>query len=271
MTGGSTSIASEFDRYRQVGALARTLLVQAAAQQWNVPPADVPRRARDGGRGRATRRASASWRRRRRKLPRPTRGRRSKPRVVVDGHRQAAQAARLRGQGPGHAPTSAWTSSSPACTPRSSRARRTSAARCGASTARRRCAVRGVKAVVQVPSGVAVVAEHFWAAKLGRDALEVEWDPGDGGAIDTDGAGRGRTASWPATPGMKAKAAGDPAAAMATAAQGGRGRVRLPLPRPRDDGAAELHRPHRPRTRARSGRARSSRPWTRRRPPRSPA
>jgi len=40
MTGGSTSIASEFDRYRQVGALARTLLVQAAAQKWGVPVAD---------------------------------------------------------------------------------------------------------------------------------------------------------------------------------------------------------------------------------------
>src|SRR5512134_1008879 len=37
MTGGSTSVSSEFDRYRQVGALARTLLVQAAAQKWNVP------------------------------------------------------------------------------------------------------------------------------------------------------------------------------------------------------------------------------------------
>ena len=42
-----------------------------------------------------------------------------------------------------------------------------------------------MKAVVQVPSGIAVVAENFWAAKLGRDALDVEWDPGDGGAIDT--------------------------------------------------------------------------------------
>jgi hypothetical protein len=40
MTGGSTSIASEFDRYRQVGAMARTLLVQAAAQKWNVPAAE---------------------------------------------------------------------------------------------------------------------------------------------------------------------------------------------------------------------------------------
>src|ERR1700680_2855973 len=37
-------------------------------------------------------------------------------------------------------------------------------------------AVPGVVKVVQVPHGVAVVAKSFWAAKLGRDALIVEWD-----------------------------------------------------------------------------------------------
>src|SRR4029077_13212949 len=37
-------------------------------------------------------------------------------------------------------------------------------------------AVPGVVEVLQVPRGVAVVAKIFWAAKLGRDALKVEWD-----------------------------------------------------------------------------------------------
>jgi isoquinoline 1-oxidoreductase subunit beta len=37
-------------------------------------------------------------------------------------------------------------------------------------------AVPGVVKVLQVPAGVAVVARSFWAAKLGRDALKVEWD-----------------------------------------------------------------------------------------------
>ncbi len=38
--------------------------------------------------------------------------------------------------------------------------------------------VKGVKKVVQIGSGVAVVADSFWAAKKGRDALEVTWDEG---------------------------------------------------------------------------------------------
>ncbi len=37
-------------------------------------------------------------------------------------------------------------------------------------------AVPGVVKVVAVPRGVAVVAKSFWAAKLGRDALQIEWD-----------------------------------------------------------------------------------------------
>jgi isoquinoline 1-oxidoreductase beta subunit len=39
-------------------------------------------------------------------------------------------------------------------------------------------AVPGVRNVVQVSSGVAVVADGYWAAKKGRDALDVTWDEG---------------------------------------------------------------------------------------------
>ncbi|MES9928325.1 MAG: molybdopterin cofactor-binding domain-containing protein, partial [Candidatus Thiodiazotropha sp. 6PDIVS] len=37
-------------------------------------------------------------------------------------------------------------------------------------------AVKGVREVIDIPTGVAVVAEGFWQAKLGRDALTVTWD-----------------------------------------------------------------------------------------------
>src|SRR3984957_12025084 len=39
MTGGSTTSPAEWERYRKMGALARTMLVTAAAQQWNVDAA----------------------------------------------------------------------------------------------------------------------------------------------------------------------------------------------------------------------------------------
>jgi isoquinoline 1-oxidoreductase beta subunit len=36
--------------------------------------------------------------------------------------------------------------------------------------------VKGVRQVVEVPTGVAVLADGFWAARQGRAALKVEWD-----------------------------------------------------------------------------------------------
>src|SRR5713101_3324180 len=79
-------------------------------------------------------------------------------------------------------------------------------------------AVPGVATVVEVPSGVAVVAEHFWAAKLGRDALEIEWDPGPGAQLDTDRM-REEFRAMAATPGTRAAAAGDVEAGMKSAAK----------------------------------------------------
>src|SRR3546814_9848718 len=37
-------------------------------------------------------------------------------------------------------------------------------------------AIPGVLGVVQISNGVAVVGKNFWAAKQGRDALQIEWD-----------------------------------------------------------------------------------------------
>lgn len=47
-------------------------------------------------------------------------------------------------------------------------------------------AVPGVRAVMQVTGGIAVIAEDFWAAKKGREALAVEWDEGPNAALDSD-------------------------------------------------------------------------------------
>lgn len=45
--------------------------------------------------------------------------------------------------------------------------------------------VKGVRQVVQVPTGVAVIADSFWAAKVGRDALIIDWDLGPNATLDS--------------------------------------------------------------------------------------
>src|SRR5262249_39329256 len=48
-------------------------------------------------------------------------------------------------------------------------------------------AIPGVKHVVQVTSGVAVVADNFWTALQGRKALKVEWNEGPLGQLTSAG------------------------------------------------------------------------------------
>lgn len=55
----------------------------------------------------------------------------------------------------------------------------------GSFDARAAKAVPGVVAVFEIPSGIAVVANHFWAAKQGRDALSIQWKPGPRSEIST--------------------------------------------------------------------------------------
>jgi isoquinoline 1-oxidoreductase beta subunit len=47
-------------------------------------------------------------------------------------------------------------------------------------------AIPGVKDVVQIDRGIAVVATGFWPAKLGRDALEIVWDDGALATLDSN-------------------------------------------------------------------------------------
>ncbi|MEL4179341.1 xanthine dehydrogenase family protein molybdopterin-binding subunit [Roseateles sp. PN1] len=39
--------------------------------------------------------------------------------------------------------------------------------------------VKGVRKIITIPHGVAVLADGYWSAKQGRDALAVQWDLGD--------------------------------------------------------------------------------------------
>ena len=52
-------------------------------------------------------------------------------------------------------------------------------------------AMPGVRAVINLVDGVAVVADHFWTAKKARDALEVKWLVGAAGSVSSDSVGPG--------------------------------------------------------------------------------
>ena len=79
-------------------------------------------------------------------------------------------------------------------------------------------AVPGVVEVLQVPRGVAVVAKSFWAAKLGRDALKVEWDDSKAEKRST-AAILAEYRTLAERPGMPARKDGDAAAALKGAAK----------------------------------------------------
>ena len=48
-------------------------------------------------------------------------------------------------------------------------------------------AVRGVRQVVQIPLGVAVLADGYWAARMGREALGIQWDHGANASLSSEG------------------------------------------------------------------------------------
>ncbi|MEI6738199.1 MAG: molybdopterin cofactor-binding domain-containing protein, partial [Pseudomonadota bacterium] len=75
--------------------------------------------------------------------------------------------------------------------------------------------IPGVTHVVQLDGGVAVVAKSFWSAKTGRDALQIEWDLEPGSKVDSATLSKSyrETAK---TPGLVAKK-GDPEAVKGAA------------------------------------------------------
>jgi isoquinoline 1-oxidoreductase beta subunit len=182
MTGGSMTTWSELDRYRQVGAVARTLLVQAAAAQWGVSPGDC--RTEKGWVVCGDKRASyGSLSEAASRLPAPEKVALKDPAdwtVIGKPTRRLDTPEKITGRAefgidvklPGlltavvaHAPT--FGGKVKGFDPAAAKA------------------VPGVRGVFEVPSGVAVVGEHFWAAKKGRDALTVDWDLGPHADVDT--------------------------------------------------------------------------------------
>src|SRR5947199_10563141 len=78
-------------------------------------------------------------------------------------------------------------------------------------------AVPGVKDVVQISSGVAVIADGYWDAKKGRDALDVKWDDGPNAQASSATISQ-QLSEAAAKPSAQARHDGDPDAAPAGAA-----------------------------------------------------
>jgi isoquinoline 1-oxidoreductase subunit beta len=95
--------------------------------------------------------------------------------------------------------------------------------------AKRALAVPGVRQVVEMPQpkppykfqpwgGIAVVAEHTWAAMRGQAALDVVWDHGPNAAYDSERY-RGELSASVAKPGRGARQVGDAERALKEAAR----------------------------------------------------
>ncbi len=79
-------------------------------------------------------------------------------------------------------------------------------------------AVPGVKDVFPISTGVAVIAENTWAAMEGRKALTVTWNEGPNAAVDS-AAIRKMFAARASQPGATARTRGDAAATLAAASK----------------------------------------------------
>ena len=216
VTGGSTSVRTEWQRLALAGATARAMLVQAAAQTWQADPAAC--RTEKGqvihpdGRklsyGELAAKAS--------ELPVPEQVKLKDPaRYTLIGHpvHRLDSPAKINGtavfgidvQLPGM--LVAVIARPPVF---------------GATLKKvddeKAKAVPGVKAVVAIPAGVAVVADRFWPALQGREVLQISWDEGPGATLSTEEMRR-QYAALARTPGLPARREGDVPAALARAAK----------------------------------------------------
>jgi isoquinoline 1-oxidoreductase subunit beta len=216
-TGGSTSVRGFYEPLRKAGAAARTMLVAAAAQSWNVDPASC--RAEKGtvihsatgrklGYGALADRAA--------KLPVPdkvtlkdpkdfkligTPAKRLDTPVKVNGSAQFGIDVRLPGM------KIATVAASPVL-----------GGKVAGLDESKALAIKGVHQVVRLDEVVAVVADHMWAAKQGLAALDVRWDDGPNAKVSTADVARG-LAEASQKPGVVARKDGDPAAALSRAAR----------------------------------------------------
>ena len=188
LTGGSNSIKNSYTQYRELGARTRAMLLAAAAQRWGVDAATLRTESgfvlgaggRKAGYGEL---ADAAM-----KLPVPEKVTLKDPKQFrIIGKPTGRLDARDKSSGqqkygidvrlPGMLTAVV---ARPPVFGAKLKTVDDSAAK----------AVKGVKAVVRVPvdrggEGVAVIADGYWPAKQGRDALKLDWDTSGVEKVDT--------------------------------------------------------------------------------------
>jgi len=214
---GSASVRSSFDSLRRAGAAAREMLVQAAAQQWGVA-ASACRAENNMVVNKATnaRMTYGSLAEAASKLTVPANPALKDPaqfRLVgkpvkrldtppkVDGSAQFGMDVRLPGM------VYAVVARCPVF-----------GGKVKSFDAAKAKAVAGVKLVVPVSNGVAVVADNTWSAMQGRRVLDVQWDEGPVAAMSTPALTKIFLERMQ-QPGAEARKEGDAAAALAAASR----------------------------------------------------
>ncbi len=175
-TAGSNGVRNSWEQYRQAGATGRAMLVAAAAGAWNVPAAEiavVQGVVLHGGTGRRATFGDLAEAAAMREVPeRVTLKDPAQFRLIgSEGIHRLDSAAKIDG-GAQFAIDITLPGILTAVVARSPRFGGTVRAFDPAGA----MAVPSVRHVVEIPTGVAVVADSFLAALQGREALRVEWD-----------------------------------------------------------------------------------------------
>lgn len=205
-TGGSTSVAAAWKPLREAGAKARAMLVSAAAEVWNVDRAECRTEPGVVVHGRSRRRLRyGELAERAARLPVPDQVPLKEPgdfRYIGTAVPRLDLPDKVTGKArfgldvevPGM--LVAVVARSPVFGGKAKGWDEAAALQ-----------VPGVRKIVHLSSGIAVLADGYWAARKGRDALTVVWDrsPGDGWSTD---AMRTEMASLARRPGLVARTAG---------------------------------------------------------------
>ncbi|CAN5608394.1 xanthine dehydrogenase family protein molybdopterin-binding subunit [soil metagenome] len=217
MVGGSTSTWTEYDRLRQAGAAAKAMLLTAAAQMWNVDAGTL--NAENGliSQSNSDKKASyGSLVERATKLPVPKEVKLKDPKDFkligkpikrldtpekVNGTAMFGIDVKLPGM------LTAVVLRGPTFT-----------SKLKSFNADEAKKMPGVKHIVQIDRGVAVVADGFWPALKARATVTAEWDEGKLATLESN-AQREEYAQLASKPGAVARKEGDADAAFDRAAK----------------------------------------------------